>query len=219
MEFHFKKPKHVLHVFHNQHRYDKLRNYADYRKWLLTWPGKLACNAGYLDPSGRVLLHDSITEYADHFEQSQMLILTDRTPNSDYVPICDKHHRDSPQHVFVKNAEHAKDYSIFKIKRTDGVLSVHLNYQDNGFYIGIPRRDNFQVAQLAPNQPVRITINGKSDFSASSRRERTFYLLDYLFVYYGEFTEFATASPAQLAVERDFRFAPVKHVDLQKILR
>ncbi len=219
MEFRFKQPKHVLHVFHNQHRYGKSDNNGEYRKWLLTWPDKLACNAGYLDQNGRVLLHESITALADDLAQSQMLIMTDRTVKSNYLPICDRHYRDSSCHAFLKNAAHPKDYSIFRVKHADGVLTVHLNYQDNGSYIGIPRRDNFQVGELAPNQPLRVTINGKSDFSLTGRRERTFFLLDYIFIYYGEFTEFSTASTAQLAEERSLRFAPVKHVDLQKILR
>ena len=84
----FKTPKHVLHVFHNQHSFGKIGNAPIHRKEWLTWPDELVYAAGHVD-ADTVVLNDNIEPHWSDLEQSQMLILTDYTPASDYRPICD----------------------------------------------------------------------------------------------------------------------------------
>ena len=214
----FKTPKHVLHVFHNQHAFGKIGNAPACRKELLTWPNQLAYSAGYAEGNA-IILNDSIEPHWSDLEQSQMLVMTDYTALSDYQPICDSFFRISKEHALIRDFQHPRNYSIFKITQSNGVFALHLNYGENGAYIGIPHRDDFPLAELKPNEPLRVTINGKSDFSLTARQARRFYLLDYWFVYYGEFSEFKTVPSQSLALPRDFRVSPAKHVDLQKILR
>lgn len=207
-----------MHVFHNIHDYGKRENTPDYRKYFLTWPDKQPFEAGYVDQQ-TVYVNDSIEPHSKDFEQSQMLVLTDYTTSSSYHPICDQLHCRTPWHSLMRDFQHPRHYSIFDITKIGDAFQIHLNYKDNGAYIGIPHRDDFMVAELKVNEPLRITINGKSDFTMTGRKARTFYLLDYIFVYYGEFSQFQTVPANRLADPRPFSFVPTKHVDLQKILR
>ncbi len=218
MDFKFKTPKHVMHVFHNMHTYGKSGNNHDYRKYYLEWPNEFVFAAGHVDRN-TVLLNESIEPHAHDFEQCRMLVMTDTASGSNYRPICDERQQTTESYSLIRDFEHPRNYSIFKLTRVGATLNLHLNYKDNGSYIGIPRREDFMLAEIRPNQPLRVTINGKYDFSLTGRRARTFHLLDYLFVYYGEFSEFKVLPRNALAAPRAFPFSPAKHIDLQKILR
>jgi hypothetical protein len=207
-----------MHVFHNMHSYGKSENSHEDRQYYLGWPNEFIFSAGHVNQN-TVVLNESIEPHSRDFEQSQMLIMTDYTSKSSYRPICDQRQQTTESYSLIRDFEHPRNYSIFKLTKVDGILNLHLNYKDNGFYIGIPRRDDYLLAEIKPNQPLRVTINGKYDFSLTGRRARTFHLLDYLFVYYGEFSEFKVQPWNTISVPRPFPFSPTKHVDLQKILR
>ncbi len=90
-------------------------------------------------------------------------------------------------------------FEIFKlIKKEPGRFSLHLNYSENELNIGIPTRNNHKIAAIKQQQVIQYRINGKSDFTLTGRKARTFIELDYLVEYKGQadtitFTE--TISP------------------------
>jgi hypothetical protein len=71
---------------------------------------------------------------------------------------------------------------IFEIKND---LELFLKY--DRYEVGIPERENFKLCILKKNNPVEIKINGKTDFSMTSGRERIFKEQHYIFEYLGDF--------------------------------
>ncbi|MGB0177659.1 MAG: hypothetical protein ACPF9D_10865, partial [Owenweeksia sp.] len=80
-----------------------------------------------------------------------------------------------------------RTFDIFKIGRNQsGGFDLHLEYSAHKFHIGIPERSDHKIAELKPGQVVRYRINGKSDFTLTSRKQRTFMEYDYFFEYSGK---------------------------------
>ncbi len=78
-------------------------------------------------------------------------------------------------------------FDIFKmLSEQPGIFNLQLNYSDNQLAIGIPERDNHKIAELKINKPVRYKLNGKSDFTMTGRKQRTFVEYDYLIEYLGQ---------------------------------
>lgn len=71
----------------------------------------------------------------------------------------------------------------FKLAEDKNQLEVYLNW--SYWKLGEPFRENYQVAVLKPNEPIQIKLDGKRDFSMSSRRKRTFMEHDYILEYKG----------------------------------
>lgn len=75
-------------------------------------------------------------------------------------------------------------YHIFEIRKNENI-ELHLRY--GYFEVGIPERGNFKLCDIKKNEPIEIKINGKTDFSSSSRRDRVFKEQDYVVEYIGDF--------------------------------
>lgn len=78
-------------------------------------------------------------------------------------------------------------FEIFKIKENkSNNFDLSLNYSANESYIGIPKRDDHKIAELKLHRPIRYRLNGKSDFTMTGRKQRTFLEYDYIFEYLGQ---------------------------------
>src|SRR5690606_33919162 len=80
---------------------------------------------------------------------------------------------------------HPNPLHIFKLKK-EGELVLFLKY--GYFEVGIPKRNEFKLCELRLNEPVEIKINGKTDSSLTSRRERVFKEQFYIFHFLGQFS-------------------------------
>ncbi|MCX6132020.1 MAG: hypothetical protein NTX25_23555, partial [Proteobacteria bacterium] len=55
--------------------------------------------------------------------------------------------------------------------------------------VGDPKREDFKLGEVKKGKPIEIKINGKTDFSLTSRRARVFKEQTYIFNYIGDFSE------------------------------
>lgn len=80
-----------------------------------------------------------------------------------------------------------KSFEFFKIsKTTNDVLDLYIDYTSNATEIGIPERNNHKICELKQSKPIRYKINGKSDFTLSGRKERTFFEYDFIIEWVGK---------------------------------
>lgn len=109
-------------------------------------------------------------------------------------------------------------FEIFRIEKNEpGIFSLYLNYAGNQFAIGIPERDDHKIATIKLNQPVRYRVNGKSDFTMSGRKQRTFAEYDYLIEYVGQAEKIVFKELNKLEI---LKIKPgYKLVDERKILK
>jgi hypothetical protein len=112
----------------------------------------------------------------------------------------------------------ALHFEVFTIQKKQDGFELFLNYTSFQLSIGTPERVNHKIAEIKPGQPVRYRLNGKSDFSLSGRRERTFAEYDFIFVYAGQADSIVFKDPKQLQI---IKVPPgeYKLVDERKILK
>ena len=109
-------------------------------------------------------------------------------------------------------------FEIFRIEKKDpDAFNLYLDYSGNQFSIGIPGRDDHKIAAIKLNQPVRYRVNGKSDFTMSGRKQRTFAEYDYLIEYVGQADKIVLKEPGKMET---IKIKPnYKLVDERKILK
>ncbi len=80
-----------------------------------------------------------------------------------------------------------RSFDIFRIKK-QGLESyeIMLDYASSSTAIGIPGRQNHKLFDLKKSVPLRYRINGKSDFTLSGRKERTFHEFDFIIEWRGK---------------------------------
>jgi len=127
------------------------------------------------------LTKDTLYLPANIFEQKDLnnidiiLLIHDRTDN-----LLKK---DRSEEVVFLNLSHPKKFGIFELSINENV-ELHLKYDH--FEIGEPAREDFKLCDLKPGHPVEVKINGKLDFSLTSRRARTYKEQIYIFDFLGE---------------------------------
>jgi len=111
-------------------------------------------------------------------------------------------------------------FEIFRIgKNESGTFDLYLNYSSNEFHIGIPKRDDHKIAELKLNQPIRYKVNGKSDFTMTGRKQRTFIEYDYIFEYLGKADRMEFKDLNKIEMIKSMPDNKYKLVDERKILK
>ncbi len=111
-------------------------------------------------------------------------------------------------------------FEIFKIeKNKSGTFDLHLNYTANEFHIGIPKRDDHKIAELKLHKPIRYKVNGKSDFTMTGRKQRTFVEYDYIIEYLGQADKIEFRDLNKIEKTKTIPIDNYKLVDERKILK
>jgi hypothetical protein len=107
------------------------------------------------------------------------------------------------------------EFFTFSLNESEG-FDISLNYSEYALYIGEPERENYPIGILKKGQPLEILIKGKSDFSLSGRRQRTYAEFAFLMEYLGmaDASGITHATLPQTAV--DLPPKPRKKIDLRK---
>lgn len=206
-------PKHVLQVYHNVARHGPDRHNAAARRELARWNDVILSSSGIVD-DGRVVLSEEAASPPGLFANSSLLVLNDY--NTPYAR--DAMAWASP-HLPLSGAEAPglAPFGIFGLRESpDAGLELHLRYSENREWIGRPSRGDYKLAELRPDEPVRVLINGKTDFSFSAGMERLYLVADYVFEYLGRFAEFEVRP--EVAAAKSAPLHRARTVDLTRIL-
>lgn len=113
-----------------------------------------------------------------------------------------------------------KAFEIFKIQKSDNeVYEVFIDYLSNSERIGIPERENHKICNLKQSKPIRYKINGKSDFTMSGRKERTFYEFDFIIEWIGKADKIEFFELNKIKKTKTIPLDNCKLIDERKILR
>ncbi|MFN0203738.1 MAG: hypothetical protein ACKVTZ_19580 [Bacteroidia bacterium] len=106
-------------------------------------------------------------------------------------------------------------FELFSIEKTsEGEFELYLSYENNTLKIGEPKRDDFKLCNLNKNAPIRVCINGKSDFTLTRRQQRIYEEFDYIIEYLGDMKEIEYATSIKIEKEIPQKFEKV--IDLRK---
>lgn len=111
----------------------------------------------------------------------------------------------------------AKSFEIFRIQKSNnGLFKLEIDYS---MEIGIPKRENHKLCDLRKSQPIRYKTNGKSDFTMSGRKERTFYEFDYVIEWIGTAKKIEYKELNQIKKSKKISVDSLKLIDERKILK
>jgi hypothetical protein len=175
----FKRPIKIFQVFRNISVYGKeQKSFAD-RKDNNTW-AVIQSKSGHLI-NGELYLPEQILQNPD-FVTCDLITMEDDNPSRTLQSEAIRTNNLLYNHCF--HLARKNRLYIFEIRNKNSI-ELHLHY--GYFEIGTPERENFKICDLKKDEPVEVKINGKTDFSMSSRRERVFKEQEYIFVFVGEF--------------------------------
>lgn len=181
-------PKHVIQIFDNSLSYTKeLKSFED-RKSISKWKKKVISKSGYIENGVLNLNRDTLKNPLS----SNTILLVDFNRLEDSEK--------SESHIL--NGEitaSAFTWSILKFREKETIeINLNWNYWD----LGDIKREQFKLAELKKDKPIEIKINGKRDFSLSSRRERLFLEKNFIIQYLGTVGEINLVSKSDFAREK-----------------
>lgn len=196
------------------------------RERLMQWPKSLYSHTGSIknqklilpiekkdevNNAGLLILHDVVDFDPELIENA---LLPERFKNYSRNGII---HNNPELYVF-KHPSTTHSFQIFKLEKAGESYNLFLNYSNSDIFIGQPERDDHKIAELRKNKPVRYRINGKNDFSASGRRQRSYMEYDYIIEYSGTVYELEFKDRHQINCEKHPQVNDVKLIDERKIL-
>lgn len=161
------------------------------------WEKVRVSKTGYLESGTLYLPAD--TQFKPNLKTDDLILLQDIDGFDAYAIKKDCTGQNLPEHhyshILASNPQVAsfsrppkpRLFEIFKIERNEnGGFDIDLNYSANRYYIGLPEREDHRIAVLYKDKPIRFKINGKADFTLSSRKQRTFYEYDFILEHLGQ---------------------------------
>lgn len=204
-----------LHLYKSTAIFDKTNYTAGNREKARIGPGPFHLSNGYFK-EGTMFLPGTYRSYFEKKEKALLVIIDDTGKENTYnKPVfVDKA---VPFHYI--SGEILKSLELFKIRNKEGdIFELFLDYKANVFRIGVPNRTNHKIAELTSEKSILYRLNGKSDFTMTGRKQRTFYEFEYLFepvkkVEHIEFKDISALSVKQVPNQES------KIIDERKILR
>lgn len=210
-------PKHIIQVFRSFRQYGKAQNEPGYRARLTDWPEHLASSSGYLE-GDTLCLNSSAADFSREMEQSSVIVLADYHPEQSHPLKTLRGPSQNECYAMLGRGERVLRYELFDLHRTEAAFELVFNYSDHASLIGRPTRGDFKVGELHVQQPVRVTVNGKSDATLTGRRARTYNFYDYIFLYLGICTDVRTLPWNGVRIRKPVPVAQARRVDLTKVL-
>ena len=191
----------VIQIFKSAERFKKDDYETGKLQLLNLWEESFTSSTGYLQ-NGTLYLpdvgkqepdllnaHTIILQDINGFDPFHLAMPLEKTQQHRWFKDFNKNHvlLVKDQVLCYYKLSHSLTFEIFRIeKKQPDTFNLYLNYTGNKFAIGIPERNDHKIAGIKLNKPVRYKFNGKSDFTMTGRKQRTFAEYDYLIEYAGQ---------------------------------
>lgn len=202
----------VIQIFKSVRIIEKPEYTAEARKVLGIWPDSIESDSGFVE-NGTLFLQKDLKSRS--LDLAVLIILIDDIHPDQGFASAQKlrvaHH---------KQLNSPRPAEIFRLgDNGNGVFNLFLDYANNASTIGVPRRENHKFAELHPGNPIRYRINGKSDFTLSGRKQRSFYEFDYIFQNLGEVERIDFLENRPLRNKKNIPEKSARLVEERKLLR
>lgn len=104
--------------------------------------------------------------------------------------------------------------SIEKVQ--EGDFDLYVNDLENHYMMNESPMNRFRIGILKKNSPVEVLINGKSDFTMTGRKQRTYFESSYLIQYVGKVESIEFLPYNEVTIERTIPDEFSQRIDLRK---
>lgn len=204
----------IIQVFKAVHRFDKTNYNPASRQALAVKPDHCLSRNAYLQ--GTTLFLPATSRQLPGLDNAGLLIITDSFGPD--IPPADPPRSPLPPSVFTQPCRRWA-FEIFQLeKQPPAAFGLWLNYSANDAIIGLPRRQNHQIAALPPGGAVRYRLNGKADFTLSGRKQRTYTEFDYIIHYLGPADQVVFRPLNEMETTKRIPIDSCRMVDERKLL-
>ena len=224
----------VIQIFKSAERFKKDDYETDKLQLLNLWEESFTSSTGYLE-NGTLYLpdvgkqepdllnaHTIILQDINSFDPFHFAMPLEKSQQHRWFKDFNKNHvlLVKDQAICYYRLSHSLTFEIFRIeKKLPDCFNLYLNYSENPLAIGVPERDDHKIAEIKLNKPVRYKLNGKSDFTMTGRKQRTFAEYDYLIEYVGQADKIVFKDFKKMETIRNKPKKEYKLVDERKILK
>ena len=202
----------IIQIFKAKGVYDKANYNAENRKLFDDAAQSIKSENGYLDNTTLFLPDDFIE--SQEIKSPKLILLYDYVGDS-----INQSFSDSISLLSFRDTHIPRPFDIFKISKSENdSFELFIDYHTHATQIGIPARENHKICELRKNEPVRYKINGKSDFTFTGRKQRTFYEFDYLIEWIGTADNIDFKTQEEINTIKELPLADYKLIDERKIL-
>lgn len=197
--------------------FNKVNYTAENRKKALDIRNTIESNTGYYQDN--ILYLPQEMSKSIESQNVQLIIKVDLVSCSTEFDLMN--HTGIPErNIMIYGTTNQKSFDIFNVKQKDDAnFEIFLNYDKNAVSIGIPKRDNHKISEIKPGAPFRYLINGKSDFSMTGRKQRTYYEYEYIFEGLRPVNRIEYLDEKELLVLKKIERKNCKIIDERKMLR
>ena len=200
----FNKPFKLIQLFRNINTYGKNEKSFELRKEKIAWK-PIQSTSGFVKDE---ILHlpETISAKPNLSQSDLILMIDDNFKSPQNVVYIEEQNLNFNKNSFI-------NFDFIEIRLAK---KIEIYLMPGYFETGTPARHQFKVGELVKGKPIAIKINGKRDFSLSSRRERIFTEQEYILEYLGDFTEIQIEQdlkPVKKTIPNDY-----KVIDLMKTL-
>lgn len=212
--------QHVFHCYKKLARFPKAVYSTEIRNSFSKWESQLISRSGCIREE-QLFLPEIVRENLQ-VNRIQSFIIQDVVhPNyGEKNVLMERETTKNLPELFAFNKENSVwHFEIFSIEKTNaGEFELMLKYDTNKSYIGEPSRNDHKLCTLKRGEPVQVSINGKTDFSLSGRRERTYTEYEYIIEYLGDVSKVDFMAPNKIETVRKIPTKFAKVIDLRKVL-
>ncbi len=204
----------VLHIFKKHAVILKPDYTPDFRKSFFEWENQLTSRLGIIK-DGQLLLANEYKELINVSRTGTVII-------QDIIGYSGSNKMDYLQDL--KKMNFPEWYIRDWLKRFPEIITF--NKEDRVQYFGpfsinlqnkeLFLKDSYKLCVLEIGQSIRIRLNAKSDFTASSGKQRTYYESDYIIQFLGEVDSIEFVSDKTLEIQREIPWKTAKAIDLRK---
>jgi hypothetical protein len=224
----------VIQIYKSKEFFDKSLYTPDNRKLFSNIRERVESTNGYLDDTTLYLP----TEYRNHpdITSADLIVIQDTEGFNPFLMNKYLESRDCPDWFIssrrkfqmennhsvlgLRHLDSPKAFEIFKIgKSKPDAFDMYIDYVPNSMTIGIPERENHKICELRKNRPVRYKVNGKSDFTMTGRKQRSYHEFDYLIEWIGQADKLAFLEPNRIKQTKKIPITTDKVIDERKILK
>ncbi|NCT10394.1 MAG: hypothetical protein GW772_10005 [Flavobacteriia bacterium] len=211
---------HVFHFYKKLARFPKSVYSTEIRNSFSKWESQLISHSGFIHDE-QLFLPEIVRENTQ-LNRIQSFIIQDviHQNYSEKNLLIERETTKILPELFTFNKENnVWNFEIFSIEKTNfGEFELMLKYDTNKSYIGEPNRNDHKLCSLKKGEPVQVSINGKTDFSLTGRRERTYTEYGYIIEYLGDVSKVDFIAPNKIEFVRKIPAKSSKVIDLRKVL-
>lgn len=171
-----KRPIHIIQVFTNSYTYGKdEKSFSGSRKDYATWKNSVHSTSGFIENDILKLNKSAFDSTTDFAGNALLLIDNNHGPiqRSQQIDVGEISRRDFT-------------WGIFRFRQKE---QIEVELEWDYWTIGIPKRERFKLFHLVKGKPIELKINGKRDYTYSSRQQRIFIERNYVLAYLGTVEE------------------------------